>query len=180
MSRCTLVVTGAPLALRSMDLTSALLRQGLEVDYVITEAAQAWISDAELEGMDVHSRMSKPGGAAPRVPLPDVVLVCPATFNTINKLAAGVADTHAHSFLCECIGAGIPMLLVPVINERLWNHRVLQPNLRWLETAGCVLADPASLEQSVKPISSGQGKSIFDAFDVEAVARLTTQLAAAS
>jgi hypothetical protein len=49
---------------------------------------------------------------------PDVVLVCPATFNTVSRLALGIADTYTASALAEALGVGVPMFVVPMVNDR--------------------------------------------------------------
>src|ERR1700712_2868995 len=134
MPRCTLVLTGAPLSERCTDIVGALQGAGYEVDLVVSEAASAWVDvDRVFAATGAETRIhAQPGGTSPRKPLPDVVVVCPATFNTINKVANGIADTRTHSFLCECVGAGILMMFVPMINDRLWNHPALGSSMRML------------------------------------------------
>jgi hypothetical protein len=55
-------------------------------------------------------------------PLPDAVLVAPATFNTVNKWAAGISDTLALGIINESIGKGIPIAAVPFVNEAQSRH----------------------------------------------------------
>jgi phosphopantothenoylcysteine synthetase/decarboxylase len=48
--------------------------------------------------------------------------VAPATFNTINKLAAGISDTLAQGLLNEAVGTGLPIIAVPFPNQMLARH----------------------------------------------------------
>ncbi len=49
-------------------------------------------------------------------------MVAPATFNTVNKWAAGITDTFATGLLCELTGLGVPIVAVPLVKEALARH----------------------------------------------------------
>jgi hypothetical protein len=51
------------------------------------------------------------------LPEPDAIIVAPATFNTINKWAAGIADTLALGLLCEATGKGLPVVVLPYLGS---------------------------------------------------------------
>ena len=55
---------------------------------------------------------------AEALPPPDAVLVCPATFNTINKWAYGLADTLALALLTEAVGLNLPLVAAPRATSR--------------------------------------------------------------
>ncbi|WP_254910034.1 flavoprotein [Micromonospora sp. NBS 11-29] len=63
----------------------------------------------------------------------------PATFNTLNKWAAGASDTLALGILNELLGTGLPIHVFPRVNAALSAHPVYQPNLRRLREAGVVV-----------------------------------------
>jgi phosphopantothenoylcysteine synthetase/decarboxylase len=167
MPRCTLVLTGAPLAERCTDMVGALQVGGYEVDLVVTEAASAWVDiDDVSAATGAETRIhAQPGATSPRKLLPDVVVVCPATFNTINKVAEGIADTRTHSFLCECVGAGVQMVLVPMINDRLWNHPALGSSMQLLAVAGALFLHPQTGTLDAAPVISGSGAQLVAGFD---------------
>jgi phosphopantothenoylcysteine synthetase/decarboxylase len=166
MTRCTLVVTGAPLTARCADVVSALQGSGLVVDLVNTPSANQWVDLDQVSAVTgAVSRIGqRPADGSKRLPLPDVAVVCPATFNTISKAALGIADTHAHSFLCECIGARIPLLIVPMINDRLWNHPALSVHLDFLAEAGATLMDARTGQLGSSAIPSGTGGDVVTDF----------------
>lgn len=65
----------------------------------------------------VRSQYRKP--SEPKSPRADAIIVAPATYNTINKFAQGIADTYALGLLSEALGLGIPVVILPFINSVL-------------------------------------------------------------
>src|SRR6476646_1008312 len=57
----------------------------------------------------------------PRPPF-GLVLVAPCSFDSLNKLAAGIADNLALSVAAEAIGRATPVIVVVSVNVPLWNH----------------------------------------------------------
>src|SRR5262245_58695378 len=93
----TLVVGGAPLTARTPDLLGALVGEGWQPVVVATPSASAWLDvDAvtRLVGEPPQDSFRAPDQPKRGVP-PAAVVLCPATFNTVNKAAAGAADTYA-------------------------------------------------------------------------------------
>lgn len=167
MSLITLVVCGAPLAGRAVDLAEALAAAGSQVDLVGTPAATAWID---------HDEAVARLGSAPRVDFrvpaqpktsadPDTVLVCPASFNTVNKVAAGVADNYATALVCEAIGMRTPTLVAPMINNKLWGHPGLSSSFARLRDAGVRFLDIRTGDQGLAPVESGTGDLLVRDFD---------------
>jgi phosphopantothenoylcysteine synthetase/decarboxylase len=94
--------------------------EGWIVQVVATPSALDFIDVAALErqtGRPVRSRYRKP--SEPKPPRADAIIVAPATYNTINKFAQGVADTYALGVLAEAPGLGIPVVVLPCVNSAL-------------------------------------------------------------
>lgn len=166
MPTCLLVVTGAPLALRCTDIASALKQARWSVQVVATPAATAWVDDPTIStasGQPATSERRDLNEA--KRPDPDAVVVAPATFNTISKAALGIADTYAHSQLCEAIGQGVPTVMVPMINNKLWGHPALAGHLQTLVAAGIGLVDPQTGSDSPTPVISGTGDVVVSNFE---------------
>ncbi|SDR36309.1 MULTISPECIES: flavoprotein [unclassified Streptomyces] len=74
-------------------------------------------------------------------PLPpaDAIAVAPATFNTINKWAAGISDTLAVGILCEAYGFGIPTAVLPYVNSVLDAHPAYRQSLERLRGMGVLI-----------------------------------------
>jgi hypothetical protein len=77
------------------------------------------------------------------LPPPDAMVVAPATFNTINKWAAGISDTLALGLLNEALGVRLPVVAVPFPNIALAQHPAFRRSMRELEALGVrLLFDP--------------------------------------
>jgi phosphopantothenoylcysteine synthetase/decarboxylase len=167
IAHLSLVVCAAPLAERASDVAAAIVAAGFEVSVVATPAAATWVDEAAVRratgrGLAVnHRRPDEPK----RGPRPSAVVACPLTFNTLNKLAAGISDTYALGVLNEALAAGTPIVAVPVVSDRLWPHPALRPNLDRLAAAGVTFLDPQTGQQGAKPVRSGTGQQVAGAFD---------------
>jgi hypothetical protein len=97
------------------------------------------VSDlAELTGHTVRSQFKQPG--TPDVlPPPDAILVAPATFNTVNKIANGISDTLAVAVVCEALGAGKPTVIAPWQNQALSSYPAYGRSIGYLLDAGAHL-----------------------------------------
>jgi phosphopantothenoylcysteine synthetase/decarboxylase len=100
---------------------------------------------AAVTGEPVRSEFRMPSESSNGLPVADAVVVVPATFNTINKWAAGMADTFAVSLLCELMGFGVPILAVPLLKDALARHLAFAQSVDTLRAMGVhVLFDPAA------------------------------------
>jgi len=163
----TLIVCGAPLTGRTPDLLRALLDDGWAVSVVATPSALAWLDGPAVERLTGalpksefrDPQQPKQGGPS------DAVVVCPATFNTVNKAAAGAADSYALAQLCEALGEGVPVVAVPMVNNKLWGHPAWSPSLAVLESAGVDFMNIHTGEQGAAVVRSGTGDDVVARFD---------------
>lgn len=145
----TVVACGAPLATRARDVPAALAAVGWSAALLVSEAATAWAGDSDE--------------ARPR---PCVVVACPLTFNTANKVVAGVMDTPAAGALCDALGAGLRIVAVPMVNTRLWAHPAWTTTIGALTSWGVTLLDPCDGRAGTPhPVASGSGEDVTNAFD---------------
>ncbi|MFJ4966620.1 bifunctional phosphopantothenoylcysteine decarboxylase/phosphopantothenate synthase [Streptomyces sp. ADI96-02] len=132
------VVCAAGVAGEVGELITAAQRAGWAVGVVATPQGLGFIDAAAVEaqtGYPIRSAWRTPGEPRP-LPPPDAIAVAPATFNTINKWAAGISDTLALGILCEAHGLGIPTALLPYLNTAQAAHPAYLPNLDRLRTMG--------------------------------------------
>ncbi len=87
-----------------------------------------------MTGNVVRSEYRSPG--EPRSPKSDAFIVAPATYNTINKLAAGASDTYALGVLAEAIGLGLPVVILPFVNTALASREPFRRSVEALEKEG--------------------------------------------
>lgn len=150
----SLVVCGAPLASRARDVASAMADAGWTVSLLATPAAAAWLDEAATGFRSPDE---------PKPARPDAVVVCPMTFNTANKWALGIADTQPLSLLAESLGAGIPIVAVPFVNESLSRHPSWSESLARLTAAGVRILDPNPEEPGA--LRSGTGGDVAAGFE---------------
>jgi len=163
----TFVVCAAPLAERAGDLAAAMVRAGWQVSVAVTPTGAAWVDDHAVRratGRSVAVNYRRPDEPR-RGPRPAAVVACPLTFNTLNKLAAGISDTYALGVLNEALAAGTAIVAVPMVSDRLWPHPALGPNVDRLTAAGVTFIDPQTGQPGARPVRSGTGQKVAEAFD---------------
>ena len=152
-----LVVSGAPAPEGVPALITACQEAGWRVAVFSTPLGVRFVDPAELEhltGEPVRSEYRMPG-TGKAVPPADAVLACPLTFNSVNKFADGHADNFAVGLLCEMVGYGVPVLVVPHCKPQLASHLAFKGSLETLRRMGVrVLFDPdAPYERRLPPWS---------------------------
>ncbi len=145
--RILLGVTGSIACYKAVDLASKLTQAGADVDVILTESAARFVSPlsfrsvtgrpvyTDLWGLDDHVRHVGLGETA------DLMLIVPATANTIAKLAAGMAD---NLLTVTALAAHCPVILAPAMDGGMWQHPATQANSQTLQRRGVMLAGPAA------------------------------------
>ncbi|MFE1363343.1 flavoprotein [Streptomyces anulatus] len=132
------VVCAAGVA-RDVDrLFAAAQDAGWDVGVIATPQGLGFLDAAAVEertGYPIRSAWRSPGDPRP-LPDPDAIVVAPATFNTINKWAAGISDTLALGVLCEAYGLGVPTAVLPAVNSSLAQHPAYVESLARLRGMG--------------------------------------------
>jgi phosphopantothenoylcysteine synthetase/decarboxylase len=158
-----LVVCGSPAARGVPGAVETAQAHGWDVCVIATPDGLKFIDVprlAELTGHPVRHRYKYPGD--PDVlPAPDAVLVAPATVNTINKWAAGIADTLALGLIVEGIGKGLPIVAVPFTNEAMARHPAFPRNIALLREWGVTVLWG---DGEIPRFDPGAGESFVDAF----------------
>lgn len=162
------VACAAPAAADLARLVVLAQAEGWQVHVVTTPTGTRFVDADELErltGDRVRSTYRMPG--EPKgLPPADAVVVAPATFNTINKWAGGLADTFAVGLLCEVTGFGVPIVAVPLLKDALARHLAFGRSVETLREMGVrVLFDPdapsharmPSWEQIIQELRSAVG-----------------------
>jgi len=143
------VVCAAGIAADVGRLITAAQQRDWEVGVIATPVAMNGFFDtAAVEaqtGRSIRSGWRTPGEPRP-FPPPDAVVVAPATFNTVNKWAAGLADTLAVATLCETYGLGVPVAVLPCVADALAAHPAYQDSLARLRGMGVRFGAPYSGE----------------------------------
>ena len=162
-----LVLSGASTASRCPGILRELVLLGFATVIAIpTPNASRVIASADLAAVSgVRVVLSYFDAAIrPRPPI-GVVLFAPCSFNSLNKLAHGIADNLALSVVAEAIGRGTPVIVAPSLNRPLLAHPSARASLRtlasWQVTIlppvdhgdGPLLVPDASLAAAVRPFA---------------------------
>jgi phosphopantothenoylcysteine synthetase/decarboxylase len=125
------VACGSPVTSDVGLLVALAQDRGYDVCVVVTPDGRKFVDVpalVEQTGHPVRSAYKNPGD--PDVlPSPDVLVVAPATVNTVNKWGAGIADTLALGLIVESQGKGLPIVVVPYTNEAMARHPAFQANI---------------------------------------------------
>lgn len=131
------VVCGAGPAPQVGRLVTLAQARGWEVAVTLTPAAAVMVppqTRAALEAATGHAVRDDWYG--PHRPRAAAVAVTPATYNTVNKWAAGIADTYALGILAELTGAGVPVAVLPFVNRALAANAVFDRSVALLREQG--------------------------------------------
>jgi phosphopantothenoylcysteine synthetase/decarboxylase len=133
------VVCGAGPAVHVDRLITEAQSRGWTVRVLATQAAVEHFLDLpaleRLTGNPVRTRYRRPGEPN-SVPAADAVIVAPATYNTVNKWAAGISDTYVLSVLAELTGMGVPIAVLPFVNTALAANPVFARSVESLVQQG--------------------------------------------
>jgi phosphopantothenoylcysteine decarboxylase / phosphopantothenate---cysteine ligase len=145
--RILLIVSGGIAAYKSLELVRLLKRQGIAVRAIMTKSAAEFVTPLSLSVMTedhVYSDLfdlkdEREIGHIQLSRQADLVVICPATANILAKMAAGIADDLATTVL---LATDKPVLAVPAMNVRMWNHKATQRNLAQLAEDGIHIMPP--------------------------------------
>jgi phosphopantothenoylcysteine synthetase/decarboxylase len=157
------VVCGAGPASHVNRLVDLAHERGWAVQVIATPSALDFIDVDQLQtltGNRVRSQYRKPG--EPRSKPADAIIVAPATYNTINKLAAGISDTYALGVLAEAPGLSIPVVILPFVNSALAGREPFKRSVDALRSEGFVLL--LEEEGGVVPHEPGTGEAEMECY----------------
>ena len=155
--KVVLGVTGSIAAVECMKLIRELVRHGADVIPVMTPAAQKIIHPDALEFASGRKPITQLTGAVEHVAFcglvpdnADAYLICPATANTISKIAYGIDDTPVTTFATTAIGSKIPVIIVPAMHGSMYEHKKVLENIESLKKSGAIFVYPKLEENKAK------------------------------
>jgi phosphopantothenoylcysteine decarboxylase / phosphopantothenate---cysteine ligase len=142
-------ITGSIAAVESFELARTLMRHGARVIPVLTQEAQGLVTPTamgfatgeepitELDWKVQHvSLMGDVQGRA------DLLLIAPATANTISKIACGIDDTTVTTMATVAIGSGVPLLIAPAMHGAMFKNPMVAENMDRLSAWGVEFVGP--------------------------------------
>lgn len=153
VQRIILGITGGIAAYKAAELLRLLIKQGIEVQVVMTEAACHFITpttmqalsgkpvfidqwDASMPNSMAHINLSRAA---------DAIVIAPASADFIAKLAHGLADDLLSTL---CLARNCPLMIAPAMNLEMWRNAATQRNIVQLAADGVQIMGPDSGEQA--------------------------------
>lgn len=142
-------VTGSIAAYKAAELTSQLTKQGCDVRVVLTADALKFITALPFKTLSRHPVITdlydeEEGWKPTHIRLADeadLLLIAPATANTIARLALGIAD-DALSCIALALNPRARLLIAPAMNGKMWLHPATQQNAATLKGRGAEFIGP--------------------------------------
>lgn len=147
-------------------------------DVIATSSARDFIDIPAIERLTsnlVRSTYQVTENGHRVLPAVDALIVAPATYNTVNKLALGVADTYVLSSAAELIGRNVPTVVVPFVNAALGSRAPFSRAVAALRAEGVrVLSGP---EDEWQPHAPGTGAEQQARFPWHAAFQVAAEMA---
>jgi len=159
--RILLVVGGGIAAYKACELVRLIRKGGAEVTCVLTRGGQQFVTPLALAALSenpVYTNLFdlKNEAEMGHIQLSreaDLVVVCPATADLLAKMAAGIADDLATTLI---LATDKPVLAVPAMNVRMWEHAATQRNVALLQAAGVSVLHPDQGPMACGEFGSGR------------------------
>jgi phosphopantothenoylcysteine decarboxylase/phosphopantothenate--cysteine ligase len=148
--RIVLGVSGGIAAYKAVDLASKLVQAGATVDVIMTRSATEFLRPLSFEAITkrrVHIDVFEPWSETEKGHISladeaDLIVVAPATANTIARLAYGMADDMLTVTHLSATPRGVPLVVAPAMEHHMFIHPATQANLAALQSRGAWIAGP--------------------------------------
>ncbi|HJH08328.1 MAG TPA: bifunctional phosphopantothenoylcysteine decarboxylase/phosphopantothenate--cysteine ligase CoaBC [Psychrobacter pasteurii] len=161
ITKIVLAITGGIAAYKSALLARLLVKEGFEVRVIMTQGAQQFITPLTLQALtgnevhtellDTHAELGM--GHIELAKWADLVLIAPASANTLARLAMGMADDLLATV---CLATTAPVMVAPAMNQQMWAHPAVQLNVQTLSDMGYEMVEPDSGVQACGDVGAGR------------------------
>jgi phosphopantothenoylcysteine decarboxylase/phosphopantothenate--cysteine ligase len=159
--RILLGITGGVAAYKAAELCRLLVRDGMDVRVVMTEAACRFVTPVTMQalsGQPVLTDLWDPSipNAMGHIELSrdrDLIVVAPASADFLGKLANGLADDLLSTL---CLARECPLLVAPAMNRQMWENAATQRNVQRLHQDGVAILGPGSGDQACGEVGMGR------------------------
>ena len=179
--RVLLGISGGIAAYKSAELVRRLKDLGADVQVVMTQAAQEFITPLTLQalsGHPVHTDLLDPAAEAAMGHIElarwaDIVLIAPATADLIARISQGVANDLLTTLI---LASDAKLALAPAMNQAMWRDSATQANIALLAQRGYLLFGPAAGQQACGDLGLGRmeepaalAQALADTFQTQAL-----------
>lgn len=164
-----LAITGGIAAYKSCELVRLLKKQGHEVTVVMSQAATEFIAPQTFQALSGNPVLLQQGGAGNGMAhinatrQADVMLIAPATANTLAKIAHGIADNLVTEM---ALARDCPLVVAPAMNVAMWQKPSTQRTIAQLQADGIHVLMPAHGEQACGEVGQGRMREAHEIADL--------------
>ncbi|HEX2034599.1 MAG TPA: bifunctional phosphopantothenoylcysteine decarboxylase/phosphopantothenate--cysteine ligase CoaBC [Chloroflexota bacterium] len=145
--RIVLGVTGSIAAFKAAQLCSTLVQAGAEVDVILTDAAQQFVTPLTFQSLTHRPVFADLFDTLPDLSIAhvalgaraDALVICPASATTLARLARGSAEDMLSS---TALASKAPLVIAPAMNVNMWEHPATQENVAILRRRGAIQVGP--------------------------------------
>ena len=155
--RIVLAVSGSIAAVKAVELARELIRHGADVVPVMSDAATRILHPDALEFATGHKPITRLSGQVEHVALlgkvperADLLLVAPATGNTVAKMALGIDDGPVTTMATVALGSGVPIVVAPAMHQVMLDQPILDAHRKSLTKLGVTWIEPTRAENKAK------------------------------
>ena len=141
-------ITGSIAAVECFSTIRELVRNGAEVIPVMTAEALKLVTPDSLEFASGYKPVTELTGLTEHITMlngddtADLLLIYPATANTISKIANGIDDTPVTSMATVALGFGVPILIAPAMHQSMYDNPAVSENIKRLDSWGVEIIGP--------------------------------------
>ena len=140
-------ITGSVAAVECFATVRELIRHGANVIPVLTQSAMDFVTPLSMEYASGNTPVIELTGRTEHVDLmagsnADVLLIYPATANTISKIANGIDDTTVTSMATVALGSGVPVAIAPAMHDAMYRNPAVSANVEKLKSMGVTFIGP--------------------------------------
>lgn len=155
-------VTGGIAVYKAVELLRACQRSGMDVRVLMTEMATRFVSPMTFQTLSGNQvRLDNDGGLRhdntmthiEEGNLADIMVIAPATANTLGKMARGIAD---NLLTTTYMAFGGTVVVAPAMNTHMWNHPAMQRNMEVLRGDGVYVVQPGTGELACGVYGTGR------------------------
>ena len=168
-----LIICGGISAYKSLELIRLLKKKGVEIKTILTKSAKKFVTPLSIASLSKGKVYDDLFNSENEVEMDhislsrwaDIILVAPATANTISKLSAGSSDNLASTVI---LASDKNIFLTPAMNVRMWEHPSTKQNLNKLKSYGYKIIGPETGDMACGEFGEGkmtEPKDIFQTID---------------
>ena len=143
--RILFIISSSIAAIKCEEIIKELIKNDINIDCILTEKTKNIINYKKIKKIihgNIYTDKSEQNNKMLHIELSrksDLIVVCPATANTIAKYANGLADNLASTTL---LAANKKIIFVPAMNKEMWNNKINQKNIKFLFDTGIEFIGP--------------------------------------